>query len=260
MTFETIRARALLVGARIDTRQIRGFEQLALAPLTLRIGTQGFVAVFRFGALVAFRTTRDEEQAFLEAIASQIEGRFDRIEDEMFELRVAPDASEGVDASGILFLKEAPVEALQVVAHVLAKSVVLARHEARTARVFENIAELAKSLSQGKIPARRDTLLRQIGDSLQILAQTVGQAEVAEKPELTWTNSALDRLYEHLALEFELRERDAALSRKLQIIADSAETYLNLIYSRQSIRVEWYIVFLIVIEIVLVAIYEISTR
>lgn len=260
MTPETIRARALLVGARIHARQIRGFEQLALSPLTLRVGTQGCVAVFRFGALVAFQTTREEEQAFLEAIAEQIEGRFERVEDEMFEIRVTPDATEGVDASGVLSLKSAPVETLQVVAHVLAKSVVLARHEARIARVFDNIEELAKSLSQGKIPTRRDTLLRQIGDSLQILAQTVGQAEIAEKPELTWSNSALDRLYEHLALEFELRERDVALSRKLQIIGDSAETYLNLIYSRQSIRVEWYIVFLIVIEIVFVAIYELATQ
>jgi len=48
-----------------------------------------------------------------------------------------------------------------------------------------------------------------------------------------------------------LRDRDLALARKLDLISRTAETYLDLLNNRQALRVEWYIVVLIVVEIVL---------
>lgn len=61
----------------------------------------------------------------------------------------------------------------------------------------------------------------------------------------------LDKLYERFAVEFELRDRDRALARKLDLIARSAQTYLDLLHTQQSLRVEWYIVILILFEIAL---------
>jgi uncharacterized Rmd1/YagE family protein len=87
----------------------------------------------------------------------------------------------------------------------------------------------------------------------------VGRVEVTEKPEITWDDPKLDRLYERLSIEYELRERDRALSRKLELISHTAQTYLNLLQHRQSLRVEWYIVLLIVVEIVLF-IYDLFFR
>lgn len=104
-------------------------------------------------------------------------------------------------------------------------------------------------------PARPNDLLREIGDVLLIQMRTVGRVEITEKPEITWDEPELDRLYERLAIEYELRDRDRALSRKLALISTTAETYLELLQNRQSIRLEWYIVILIVIEIVLI-VYE----
>ena len=42
-----------------------------------------------------------------------------------------------------------------------------------------------------------------------------------------------------------------ALHRKLEVIGQTVETVLDLLQSRRSLRVEWYIVILIVAEIVL---------
>ena len=82
---------------------------------------------------------------------------------------------------------------------------------------------------------------------------TVGRVEVSEKPELTWNNPVLDRLYEHLAYEFELADRDLFLSRKLELITLTAEMYQNLLQNSRGHRVEWYIVVLIFVEIALSA-------
>jgi uncharacterized Rmd1/YagE family protein len=157
-----------------------------------------------------------------------------------------------VEASGTLSLRDASVERLQVVAHVLAKSAVLSHHEARVAEVFDRIEPLAEGLRRGRErrASSRD-LLRQIGDVLLAQTRTVGRVEVTEKPELTWDRPDLDLLFERLSREYELRERDAALGRKLELVWRTAETLHELLQSRRSLRVEWYIVALIAVEIAL---------
>ena len=60
-----------------------------------------------------------------------------------------------------------------------------------------------------------------------------------------------ERLHQRLAGEYELPERHRALERKLDLIARTASTLLTLQYNRRSLRVEWYIVALIVVEILL---------
>jgi uncharacterized Rmd1/YagE family protein len=146
------------------------------------------------------------------------------------------------------------------VSHVLAKSTVLAYYEERVAAVFDRIECLASDFQRGvRRPSYGRELLRQIGDVLLTQAQTVGRVEVTEKPEMVWDDAALDRLYERLSAEYELRERDLALGRKLDLIARTAQTYLDLLQNRQGLRVEWYIVILILVEIVLI-LYDLYVR
>ncbi|MEZ4336575.1 MAG: hypothetical protein R3B82_08105 [Sandaracinaceae bacterium] len=59
----------------------------------------------------------------------------------------------------------------------------------------------------------------------------------------------VDRMYERLAVEYELAERDRVLHRKLDLIDRTATIYLELIRTRQSMRLEWYIVVLILVEV-----------
>ena len=51
--------------------------------------------------------------------------------------------------------------------------------------------------------------------------------------------------------EFELGERHKALERKLELVSRTAETLLDLLQNKRTLRVEWYIVILIVVEILL---------
>ena len=53
--------------------------------------------------------------------------------------------------------------------------------------------------------------------------------------------------------------RQLALERKLEVIARTAETLIELIQARRTLRVEWYIVILIVVEILL-TLYELFVR
>jgi len=94
-------------------------------------------------------------------------------------------------------------------------------------------------------------LLRQLGRTLSIQHKIVGRVEIIDKPELLWEAPDLERLYSRLENEYEIRDRHLALERKLGLISSTAETVLELLQHNSTLRVEWYVVILIVVEILL---------
>jgi uncharacterized Rmd1/YagE family protein len=252
----TIRARAWVLGERIEIRHFERRDTLALGPLTLRVGDRGCAVLFRFGAVVFIDADTRNEENLVRELTPFVSGRFDEPETEEAEIVIDPERGDGMDASGAIVLGQASIGRLQLVGDVLAKSAVLAHYEERVGSVFDRIETLARNLGRGLSPARGREILRELGSVLMIQTRTVGRVEVTEKPEITWEQPELDRLYERLAAEYELRDRDRALTRKLELVSRTAETYLNLLYNRRSIRVEWYIVILILVEIVLI-VYDI---
>jgi len=253
---QRLRARAWFLGARLDDRDLGQVEALSYGPRTLRAGKDGYAMLFRFGVAVLLGLTEDEERDLLALLAPRVHAPFDDPELEEAKIFVQPGNRDHVDSDGALVLSEGGPERFQVVALVLAKSTVLSHYEKRVTKVFDHVELLAGRLQHGTGRTRTKDLRREIGNVLLIQVRMVGRVEVAEKPEMTWDEPGLDRLYERLAAEYELRERDAALSRKLELIGGSAQTYLDLLHSQQSIRVEWYIVVLIVVEIAMM-VYDI---
>ncbi len=250
-----MRATAWFLGHRLDPRAVPEYPSLGMSPRTVKVGDNGYAALFRFGAAVCYNLDEEGERQFIALLRQSTTGVYAEPEFEEAQLQIDPAHDERLGGDGEIIIHEPSVERLQVVAEVLAKSTVLAYYERQVTQVFERVEDLAAQLQRGGRIARNRDLLREIGNVLMIQARTVGRAGVVEKPEITWEHPDLDRLYERLAVEYELRERDLALGRKLEVIANTAETYLDLLHNRRSLRVEWYIVILIVVEIVL-SVYE----
>jgi uncharacterized Rmd1/YagE family protein len=210
--------------------------------------------------VVLFGLTPVEEASFLNHLSHLIVDSFDDdVETEEGEVRVDPQAGEGA-RDGIITIHGNSVERLQLVADVLARSVVLAHYESNIADAFDRVGPLAHALQRPSARATKTKeLLRHIGGTLIIQHRMVGLVEIEDKPELLWELPELERLYGRLTDEYELRERHRALERKLAVISRTAETLLGLIQNRSSLRVEWYIVVLIVVEI-LIMLWEMTTR
>ena len=133
-------------------------------------------------------------------------------EREELELRIDRDSREGFGSDGKLTLRDFGLPRLQAVAHALAKSTVLAHYELRVAEAFSRVEARAQAVQPAASRRRIRELLREIRSALAMQVQTVGRVEMTEKPEMVWEDAALDSLYERLAAEFELRDRDAALN------------------------------------------------
>jgi len=246
----SVRARATLLGTRLALQELSRAGAASRSPLTFE-EHGGFLVLFRFGAMVSIGLTDSAEASWQRRLQPLVEEPLGEPTVEEVDIGIEDTALEGVTARGGIGLERLDLGRAHVLAQVLAKSTVLDFYEVRVAEVFDRVEALALSLRKGRLPRRSKALLRELGDALLIQSRMVGRVEVSEKPALVWDEPELDLLYERLAAEFELRERDQELSRKLDLISGVAETYLELLNGRQTLRVEWYIVLLILVEIVL---------
>lgn len=257
---DTVAIKALYVGDRIDARGLDLPEPIGLAPLALPLGEGSVAVLFRFGVVVLFNVDDAAEQALLERLAPHISGAFPTPESDAARLQVRPDAESDIDIANTIVLRRLSTERIQLVADAMAKSLILAHYETRIAGIFDRIEPLADNLrKKGRAGARGTALMRQIGDVLLMQHRMVGRVETGEKPELLWEHPELERLYLRLAEEYELRERSRALDRKLDVIARTVEMLIGLVQNRSSLRVEWYILALIVAELLL-SLYTLMPR
>jgi uncharacterized Rmd1/YagE family protein len=246
---------ALALGERIDTRGLKG-ERFAGGSVIAAAGAGGFVATFRYGCVVFFDVDETERAALLQEIRPRVAEPFAVPEPESVELVV--DASKSA-ASGDseTVLKDKSFERLTIVATVMAKSAMLAHYEASVSGVFDQVEPLAIELDHsGRVSRDGLGLVRHIGAALLVQHRMVGRIEVGEKPDLLWDHPELERLHARLVDEYELKDRQVLLERKLDLVSRTAELLLNLLNDRRSLRVEWYIVVLIVAEL-LILLYQI---
>ena len=255
----SFRARAIYIAERIETRSLETASVLGITPLTFTAGESGCAVVFRYGVVVLFNLSALEEVSFLRQLEGLLSQRFEHADAEELEIRVQADGREGMKGSRC-YLKEVDLERIQVIAEILARNAVLTHYEPRVAEAFESIEPLAVEIKgRGRYHKRAKELLSHIGESLLIEQKMVGRVEVGEKPEVLWDSPALEGLYGRLEDEYELRERQIALERKLALISRTAETVLDLLQTWRALRVEWYIVILIVFEIIL-TLYEMFVK
>ncbi len=251
----TIPVSAYALGERIELKDINVGQRVSSSPLTICVEEGKYAVLFRYGAVVLFNMETEEEESFVRKIKHAISDPFSSPKVEEAEV-VFNESAEESAYNGIIRLQDSSVERLQIVAHVLAKSVILSHYESSIADAFDSVEPFAENLQKrGKRFYSSKKLLEEIGNALLIQHKMVGRVEVGENPDILWERPDLERLYARLIDEYELHDRDRALGRKLDLISRTAETLLNLLQGTRSIRLELYIVILIVLEL-LISIYQ----
>ena len=256
----SIPVRALLLGERLDTRGLERDDTISTTPLTLRLGEDRIAVLFRYGIAVFAGMSAIEEDEVVRSLGPRIHEPLATPERDAVQVAINPSSDDQVSPSGTVTLKEASPERLQIVANVLSKSLMLAHYEARIANAFDRIEPLALRLKlEGRSGSQARELLRQIGDVLLTQQRMVGRVEITEKPDILWDHPELERFYARLEDEYELTERSHAMERKLTLINETVGTLINLVQDQRGLRLEWYIIILIGIEILL-NLYQIFGR
>ena len=249
---DRVTARALLIGDRLDTSGLERSDVLSTSPLAFPAGANGVATLFRYGVVVLIGLTPLEEDTVLRSLRPRITGAFKTPDEETATIEISAEREDQIPPGGPIFIKTMSPERLVTISEALAKSVVLARDEREVTSVFERIEPFARELADnGRTPGGRRAILQHIGHALLVQQRVSGPVAVAEKPDVLWDRPDLDRLYARLEDEYELKERADALNRKLAVVAETAKVLTDIIDTERSLRLEFIIVVLILLEIVI---------
>jgi uncharacterized Rmd1/YagE family protein len=245
-------ARALQVAERIDLKGLERPDQFSSQPLAFKVGITGTVALFRFGAAVFVGMNPLEEESIIKGLNERRVDPLDEREIETVQLVFKPDAEDQLLPNGAVCLKNDAPERLLLVAEALATSVALAYDERRITQAFDRVVPIASSLKQRKLLlGSQGDLLEQIGEALLIQQRLAGRVELADRPDVLWDHPELERLWGRLTDEYDLGPRARAVGQKLEVIRETADTMADLLSTRTSHRLEWYIIGLICLELLL---------
>lgn len=250
----TLTARAYALGERIEVRDIQGDRSAIGAVLVPVHG--GWAIVYRFGCVVLFDVCDEDTQAFLRQLAPQLSAGFDELVVDQAQFAIGANGTTSFFNQGVV-LGDHSATTLHVLGDVLAKSVALEHHERHIAATSDQLEPLTTALARtGKTGSSAKILVRHIAASLLAEHHLIGRIEIVEKPDLLWDQPQLERLHAWLVRDYEIKERQVALERKLHLLSRTAQVLLDLLQTRRSLRVEWYIVVLIVVEVGLMLAFE----
>ena len=242
--------RALQVGEGLDIKGLEREDAFSTNPLAFRTSAGDMAMLFKTGAIVFVDMTPVEEDRLLQDLAQRVAGPLEVREIETAHVVVKPDEDDLLSSAGAIQLKSADPTRLLLVGEALAVSVALAYDERRIAKAFERIEPVAASLIKRRLPpGPQSAMLEQIGEALLVQQRLAGRVDLDEKPDVLWDHPDLERFWAKLVDEYDLPARSRAIERKLVVIRESADTITDLISTRTSHRLEWYIILLIAIEI-----------
>jgi uncharacterized Rmd1/YagE family protein len=252
MNGDSLTVHALQLGERIDLKGLEREDAFSSNPLAFRTPAGGRVVLFKSGAAVFIGMTPIEEEEVIRGLGHRLVEPIAERESETAQIVIKPDEEDITSPTGAIQLRAADPNRLLLVAEALAVSVSVATDERRIARALEAMEPVTASLVRRNMPpGPKSALLAQIGEALRIQQRLADRVDLDDKPDVLWNNPSLERFWAKLVDEYDLPQRARAIERKLAVIRETAETMTDLISTRTSHRLEWYIIALIAFEIVL---------
>jgi uncharacterized Rmd1/YagE family protein len=229
------------------------FPAAKASPLNLRmpLDSEGECFVFPFGAVV-FRDTRpDRREEVLARLLAARPGLTTQTVKEDFTVREGTGDPTGL-FDGVLFVDALTPERVEVIALTVGQSAAMEYYERQVDRLFGRATKLGLRLeATGRMPWNTRSLHRFVGEALSTRAEVIDVLHLLDKPEATWEDPVMGRIYGDLRDEFDLFERYEALEARLGTVLEAVEVVLDVARDRRFLILEAAIVLLIAFEIAL---------
>lgn len=229
------------------------FPEARLTPheLFMPIAPDGGMYIYPFGSVVTFDVSVEQRDAQLARLHQARRGLTTQVIREDYSVIEDPDAPTGI-SDGVLRLDRFTAARAGVVALTMAQSAAMEYYERLVDQLFTRTSSLVDRLEvRGTVTMRTRQLHRFIGEAIINRNEVLSILHLLDKPDATWEDPAMDRIYDDLRAEFDLVDRYAALESKLHRIQEALELVLDVARDRRLFLLEVAVVFLIFLEIVL---------
>jgi required for meiotic nuclear division protein 1 len=256
--------RAVYFEGQLDTKLFRAdhlhYPVLAADPLVIEPQRGAFAVLTKFGSLV-FWNCPEALQTELLREASVARGAnlgAEKLED---TLEVLVGQAVNTVTFNEVGLRELTLDKLKIISLALAQSVALDHVEHEVAIALAKFYPVVSELrDQGRLRLTETEVLKAVGFAQGVRSAVLANLTLFDKPPETWESEILERLDSQLYDFFDLEERLSAINQKMSYFSEMNATLMNLLNHRKSMRLEWIIIFLILIEVVIFVWFELFPR
>ena len=209
----------------------------------------GEVFAYPFGAVVFRDVPPARREAELERLRRAYPALSPPATQEQFSVREDSTAKAGV-TQGALVLDQLTEDRIGVVAHTVAQSAALEYYEHIVEDLFARTDKLVDRLEmRGTVSLWTRPLHRFIGAAVGARNEVLAVLHLLDKPDETWEDPVMNRIYDELRAEFDLADRFQALELKLRSVQEALELVLGVARDRRLLLLEIAIVILFCMEV-----------
>jgi uncharacterized Rmd1/YagE family protein len=235
-------------------RQIApAFPEARTSPLEMFVPVEsdGGLYFFPFGAIVTHDVPAEHRERIFNRLTQVLPKLTTRIIREDYSVLEDSSATIGI-SEGMLRVDKLTPQRAGIVALTVGQSAAMEYYERIVDTLFGGTAQLVDRMAtRGTVPYRITPLHRFIGEAISSRTEVLAVLHLLDKPDAAWEDPAMDLIYDDLRDEFDLVDRYAALTSKLQSIQDSLVLVLDVARDRRLVLLEVIVVLLILLEVIL---------
>jgi required for meiotic nuclear division protein 1 len=208
-----------------------------------------YTYLLSYGIVIFAGQTDLEKSEFLKFIKDYIEDEVVEKFDDNFDLQTDPSVAVVLKYDSIT-VSEITDDTIRIVMLNLGQSVALDYYEKLTFDIFHNSQKITDDLEKtGSFKYSKKDLLKFIGRTINIKNSIIDNLYIFDAPDEVWENEQLERIDKGLKKTFDLKMRYQDIDYKLKIVQDNLKLFTDLLQNRESTRLEWVIIILILIEV-----------
>jgi uncharacterized Rmd1/YagE family protein len=208
-----------------------------------------YIYVLNYGVVVFANLSDVEKSNFINFVRSYmdkpVEGEFK--EDLLVEVDTERKLTFNYNS---LIVPKIDENVVRIIMLNTAQSVALELYEKLGYEILEGSSNFARELEKyGRVRISRSNLLKFIGRTLNIKNSIIDNLYVFNSPDVVWENEYLEKLDHGLRETFDINTRFRELDYELRIVQDNLKLFTELLQNRESTRLEWIVILLILFEV-----------
>lgn len=209
-----------------------------------------FIYILSYGTVVFLNFDHEDELKYIDLLKDYCTNPYFKLFDDALQVSFNKDAELGSSFS-MLTIDRFDHDVNKIIMLNLAQSVTLDKYTAETEAILSEVKAYTFVLySHGKIGLNQRDTMKFIGKTLTTKNSIAENLYIIDTPDRTWDIEFINNLHKNLTVYFELNTRHRAIENMLHIIEDNLAIFSSFNHHKESSRLEWIIIILIIIEVV----------
>lgn len=152
---------------------------------------------------------------------------------------------------GHLVINTIDTDAIKIILLNMAQSIALNYYDSVSQELIAEVRQFTNKMeTTGKLDINKKNILKFIGKALNTQNRIAENLYIFDAPAITWENEYYNAINATLSRHFELNSRYRSIENTLKIIGANLNAFLDVNNHRESSKLEWIIIILILVEVI----------